>query len=162
MARKYILIAYRPDHTDYRRGCNMGSSSSDLQVVNSTDDDFISTRIANLLLENQGNRDYAEYEFVLYVDGQHYDVSTSFGVAVDGDYPYDEGAEAEAIRIYNLALEKRNEILLERKRLAEEALIKAEAEKRINKLKAEEEKEQREYEQYLKLRNKYEGVDINE
>lgn len=72
----YTLIAYRPNQTDYCRGCHMGSSDSDFSI-----EYFEATRegMANMLdlikdfhkadFDVRSNREYANYELTILCNG---------------------------------------------------------------------------------------------
>lgn len=65
------IVAYRPDHTDYCRGCRMGSTESDMECQT-----FDTTReatefLAKYMAKNKIRDiyEYAEYDFTFVVNG---------------------------------------------------------------------------------------------
>ena len=65
------IIAYRPDHTDYCRGCRMGSTESDMEcgtfntTYNATE--FLAKYMAENLIRDI--YEYAAYDFTYVVNG---------------------------------------------------------------------------------------------
>jgi len=72
------IIAYRPNHADYCRGCRMGSSDSELEVSYieyKTDTEDLITEMAEILSEYyyedmSRDLDYAPYEITILHDGK--------------------------------------------------------------------------------------------
>lgn len=99
----FLLTAYRSDGADYCRGCIMGSSSSDYETITSRDENEIADKWAALLHFNETKgREYASYEFTLYLNGRQ---------LWEGDDEY------ELVR--SLANEKLSQLLAEDKRRKE-------------------------------------------
>ena len=66
-----VIIAYRPDHTDYCRGNQMGSSESDMQYFTADSYQEGAEFLAEYMAENQIRDiyEYAEYEFTYIING---------------------------------------------------------------------------------------------
>lgn len=73
------ILAYRPDGQDTCRGCLMGSSSSDFQILTTYDHrEFIEFWLDKLKnqWEMKGDRAYCNWEIhVIDPEGEHHDVS---------------------------------------------------------------------------------------
>lgn len=111
-----ILIAYRPDATDVCRGCDMGSTGSDMahDVFDNIEDaaDFM----AYYMKENEVRDTYsfAAYEFKSIINGIDYDIGG------DDNYDFATAAELEGLA------RKRADVLVEEYHVAEaERTIKA-------------------------------------
>lgn len=153
--KMYTLIAYRPSHTSYSRGCVMGWSSSDHAVFYSTDPKSIEDRIVMLMGANEDDSDYGDYEFTLVVNG--YPVSTYETPQWIGgeDFQYEDVLEDEGEGILANAKRRFDEGRVwrkaEKERLAALTAVKAKAaeEKRI------EENDRKEFE---RLQKKFAGA----
>ncbi len=113
-----VTIMYRPDHTDYCRGCAMDSTGSEMEYYISESYEESAAAIAPILsLNDTDDRySYADWEFTIIINGLDED---------HGDYDY-EGAET----IMRLATEKATEITrLHKEKLAEQAAEKSRSER---------------------------------
>lgn len=157
------LIAYRPDHDDYCRGCYMGGSSSDLRitaynVVNPNRGNLydIAEEIANISMLNKDDRDYADYNWYILIEGHLFVHSNSdYPDHYDRHSPVPEDYEVIADKIFTLSAEIKTELINTKKE--EEKIKQEQANLREQQL-----KEEKEYQTYLQLRNKYEGADIDD
>lgn len=67
MKPKYILVAYKSDSADYCRGCHMASYSSDHEVIDTDDREYVVDAYAKYLsFEPKVNE--GEYELTLFCD----------------------------------------------------------------------------------------------
>ncbi|AQW88651.1 hypothetical protein pEaSNUABM50_00124 [Erwinia phage pEa_SNUABM_50] len=73
MSQTYTAVLYRYNHSDYCRGCLMGSSDSDLKIYTGTSQQDIIDMILPVLVESKLNSDkhyeYAEYEPIIFFNG---------------------------------------------------------------------------------------------
>lgn len=76
----FILIAYKPNSEDYCRGCHMASYSSDLQQLETDNEQELIDFWAGLLATKLDHNEEG-YEFTLYgaddIYEKHYDLSTA-------------------------------------------------------------------------------------
>lgn len=75
--RVFTLVTYRPDHTDYCRGCAMDSTTSEGEsfVFYTLDDLAVKYAQFEEFNKNRG-RGYGETELTVYVDGELLDSDT--------------------------------------------------------------------------------------
>ena len=66
-----VIIAYRPDHTDYCRGNRMGSSESDMQYFTADSYQEGAEFLAEYIAKNKIRDiyEYVEYEFTYIING---------------------------------------------------------------------------------------------
>ena len=151
----YTLVAYRPDHTSYSRGCLMGSSSSDLKTFYSIDREAIIRQIEVLMAANEGDDDFGTYEFVVVVDG--YPVGSDENPQWIGQHPeeFPVNSEVEGETIIAKAREnhRKNTDARQKER---ERLVKLEIERQ--KKKAEAEREKLDRAEFERLRKKFEAT----
>ena len=133
-----VIIAYRPDHTDYYRGCNMGSTESDMQYYVADSYQEGAEFLAEYMAKNKIRDiyEYAEYEFSYIING------------ID-ERDWEQGEEVDTHRRMHMLALKKAEVIVDQhnKDVAEK---KAEA-ARLQ----EEETNQQELETLHKLQEKH-------
>ncbi len=105
----YTLIHYRPDGSDYCRGCLMGTSPSELEIEVHDNVDTAALSIAQKELENTtSGREYAAWETTILVDGYPEVDHPEWGNQNNSDpgKPYTELEEAVREKIRELKEEQ--------------------------------------------------------
>ena len=146
----YTLILYRPNHTDYCRGCRMGSTNSEHKIVvcNSRQDAI--DKYAQELFNNQmrDSINYASTRITLLVDGIPHHSNVVYDNVMDID-------DTDSLIMIETATVKFRELVKEdndnKKRIEEENKIR-QHEGEIN---AKKEQELVERTQYERLKKKY-------
>lgn len=151
----YTLIHYRPNGADYCRGCLMGTSDSEIEIVNFADIEEAAKSIAEKrMIDETSDREYAGWETTILIDG-YTDANNplwdnlDIGGAGNPDYPdpyskLEEAADA-AFKILQAEAEAR--------KIAEEAAKLAATE--AKKLRDAEAAEARDKAEYERLSRKY-------
>lgn len=154
----FSLICYRPDCDDYCRGCYMGGSGSEFELVTSTDrGDIVRTWERKLYADYEARNDraIAGWEVTLLIDGRephgYYendpnDVVEPLRSEQDNDLVEAIQAEASAALSAHIARDEEKVRLV-----AEEVSRKAE----VKRQEALVEKDRLDRDQYLRLKEKY-------
>lgn len=73
MSQTYTAVLYRPNHSDYCRGCLMGQTDSDLKIFIGTSQQDIIDKIIPVLVESkldsEKNLELAQYEPIIFFNG---------------------------------------------------------------------------------------------
>jgi hypothetical protein len=130
------VIAYRSDGSDYCRGCLMGSSSSDLEIFNTTNiDEAIEFAAKKRVEDNHSEREYNSHELTFIIDGRV--VSSCEGSWYPDGYDEDGTFEKyDALDTYIRTNLERRVKEIEDARIAAAALAKQRAEEAKEKQKA--------------------------
>jgi len=150
MSNTYLLIAYKPNSSDYCRGCLMASYSSDFIKEDNLDQDELIKTLADIYYKNkhlagfESGYDYWIYSNAIQVDG----ISM---VNNEGDYVNPTGEDYQKITESAEALCK--------KRIDDESAIQRKSKEEARLKHAEELKAKREKE-YKKLKEEFEKGDL--
>ncbi len=136
------IIHYRPNGSDYCRGCHMGSSDSDFSIYTAESEDDAAASIANRLEEDsKSDREYCHWENHILLNGLE-----------EYDEGYDHNLQQSIIRkaegMFNDKVKRDEEIARQLKAKEKEAKL---AEKVKAKKKAEEDR----YAKFLKMKEEY-------
>lgn len=136
------IIHYRPNGSDYCRGCHMGSSDSDFSIYTAESEDDAAASIANRLEEDsKSDREYCHWESYILLNGLE---------------EYDEGYDCELQRSI---FKKAEEIFNDRVKRDEEIARQKKAEEKERKIKekieAKKKAEENRYAKFLKMKEEY-------
>ena len=127
------IIAYRPNGDDYCMGCHMGSSTSDLDIIQIYDISEASERISHYLFENMiKDLEYEDYEITILFDGQEANTETRRMCKED----IMEAAQKRAIERLSIYESEQADRKLKKQKEKERVLREADL-KQLAKLKAE-------------------------
>lgn len=152
----YSVIAYRENGYDSCRGCVMERWDSDFQTCITIDFDEAATFIAQIRDKSLINPDRAgSYDFQVLIDGRDRDQCLGYT-----DAEYDDGlcaADEKFVRDLNAEVDRLLATFkAERKRVADEAAAEKAKQAELARQQAKLVKEQKEREEYERLRAKFE------
>lgn len=124
---KYILVAYKPDSSDYCRGCHMASYSSGYKMYSEcTREQLIKEWAALRAIELSCNE--AEYEFQLIIDGyfvggERHPYRGSIDIGEEEDENIVQPLRDEYDRLLVEVRERNNQIIHDRNKEKDEKIL---------------------------------------
>jgi len=143
----YTLIAYRPNGVDTCRGCEMGKSGSEMFSMTTEDRDRVIEKLADFAFKDRyADRATCTWEILLYINGHLFHGYNDVDDVCSPDNFDELSDECRSILAEKEVVEKRR-IKEHEARLKLEKQAKEENQKKL--------KEDREYEEFMRLKEKF-------